>query len=81
MSPAAQGRRLQALLTALGWSQAELALRTGISATSINRYCKGHRPLRSNDACAIARATGLTPGYMLDGDLRGLTSVQVNWLP
>jgi transcriptional regulator with XRE-family HTH domain len=78
MSPAAQGRRLRALLTALGWSQAELALRTGISTTSINRYYQGEN---GRNAWKIANATGVTPGYILDGDLRGLTKIQLEWLP
>jgi transcriptional regulator with XRE-family HTH domain len=70
MSPAAQGRRLSALLYKLGWSQAELALRTGISAQNVNRYCKGHRSINDKAIWKIANATGLTPGYILDGDLR-----------
>jgi len=81
MSPAAQGRRLSALLTAMDWTQAELALRTGISTTSINRYCQGFRPITRNDVWKIANATGLTMGYIFEGDLRGLTKVQLEWLP
>jgi transcriptional regulator with XRE-family HTH domain len=81
MSPAAQGRRLNALRIAMKWSQAELALRTGIDTTSINRYCKGERPINAKHAWRIANATGLTAGYILDGDLRGLTKAQLDWLP
>jgi len=81
MSPAAQGRRLQALLNVMGWSQTELALRTGIGTYSLNRYCRGHRPINAKDAWRIANATGLTAGYILDGDLRGLTKDQVSFLP
>jgi transcriptional regulator with XRE-family HTH domain len=59
MSPAAQGRRLNALRIAMKWSQAELALRTGIDTTSVNRYCKGERPINAKHAWRIAYATGL----------------------
>jgi transcriptional regulator with XRE-family HTH domain len=69
------------LLSALGWNQPELALRTGISTTSINRYCKGHRSINAKDASRIANATGLTMGYIFEGDLRGLTKIQLDWLP
>lgn len=80
-SPAAQGRRLQALLLALNWTQTELVLRTGISPPSINRYCKGHRRINAEDAYLIAKATGLTMGYIFEGDLRGLSRAELDWLP
>jgi len=80
-SPAAQGRRLRALLIALKWTQTELALRTGISPPSISRYCKGRRPMNAEDAYLIAKATGLTMGYIFEGDLRGLTRAELDWLP
>jgi transcriptional regulator with XRE-family HTH domain len=81
MSPAAQKRRLRALLEHLDWSQAELALRTGISTQNINRYCQGKRQINPNDAWKIANATGLTVGYILHGDVRGLTRDQVAQMP
>jgi transcriptional regulator with XRE-family HTH domain len=80
-SPAAQGRRLRALLLALKWSQSELALRTGISPPSINRYCQGERRINAEDAYLIAKATGLTMGYIFEGDLRGLSRAELDWLP
>jgi len=81
MKPAAQGRRLRALLASLDWTQAELALRTGIGAQNVNRYCKGKRQINHRDAWRIANATGLTVGYILHGDLRGLTRNEVARLP
>ena len=80
-SPAAQGRRLRALLTALKWKQTELVLRTGISPPCINRYYLGRRRINAEDAYLIAKATGLTMGYIYEGDLRGLTRADLGWLP
>ena len=80
-SPAAQGRRLRGLLTAKGWTQAELALRTGIGTQNINRYCRGHRKINADDCCLIAKATGLPMSYIFEGDLERLTRAELDWLP
>ena len=63
------------------WTQVEACLRTGIGKQDMNRYCQGLRPISAKNTWRIANATGLTAGYILDGDLRGLTKAQLDWLP
>jgi len=59
------GRRLRALREAKGWSQGELARRTGVTRASISYLEKGERSGHVATFRAIARALGISTGELL----------------
>lgn len=58
-----RGDRIEELLKARGWSQAELARRVGVQPTSIWKLISGHS-LGSKHLHVIARELGTTPEYL-----------------
>lgn len=62
------------LRTASGYSQAELARRSGIPRTAINAYERGHRIPTANTLARLAEACG----YELDYRPRPALDLQVN---
>lgn len=53
------GRSLQEALDNLGMSQAELALRAGLSKKTVNRIIQGHEPIGYDTAERLERVTGV----------------------
>lgn len=58
------GQRIQARLIALGWSQSELARRTGLAQTTVNSLVKGDSR-SSSHLHRIARELHTTPSYLV----------------
>jgi transcriptional regulator with XRE-family HTH domain len=79
--PTAQGRRLRALLKKFGWSQRELARRTGLYESDISKYCRGDKSIDSDKAYLIASVTGLTTDYIIWGSVKGMPPEVVRDLP
>lgn len=52
-----------------GMTQSELAEATGVSLNSLNRYEKGQRSPGEDIVSAIAKATGVPPTWLIDGDV------------
>lgn len=55
------------LMKAAGLTQAELARRTGIDRSDINRLCRGHRLPRAAELGWISQVIGTTPEALVDG--------------
>ena len=55
----APGETLAETLASLGMSQAELALRTGLTNVSVNRIIKGEQPITAEIANMLELATGV----------------------
>src|SRR5437588_12935347 len=53
------GSTLQEALDNLGMSQAELALRTGLSKKTVNQIIQGHEPISYETAERLERVTGV----------------------
>jgi len=69
----APGETLTETLDSLGMSQAELALRTGLTEVSINRIIKGAQPITAETASKLELVTGV-PASMwnnLEAQYRG----------
>lgn len=70
MEAAVQGwsQRLNQMLTVRGWTQAELARRTGLSRESIKKYCQGSVAQPRGDALdRLAAALDVQPIWLRDG--------------
>ena len=61
------GPRIAALRREAGLSQAELALRLGISASAMGMYEQGRREPSMETVVAMARVFGVTTDYLLTG--------------
>jgi len=75
------GRRLQALLTALGHNQTSFAQLVGISQPALNNYLKGIRRPDIDVAIQIQLRTGVTLDWLYLGDRAGLPSRMMEVLP
>jgi transcriptional regulator with XRE-family HTH domain len=60
--------QLKALRMQRGWSQAKLAEIIGVEQPTIQRWESGSRTPDLESLDALARALGVTPGSLLDGD-------------
>jgi HTH-type transcriptional regulator/antitoxin HigA len=69
----APGQTLAETLESLGMSQAELALRTGLTEVSINRIIKGVQPITAETANKLELVTGVPAGMWnnLEAQYRG----------
>ena len=63
------GVRIALLRASNGWSQAELARRIGVSASSVGMYEQGRREPSLDLVVRIAREFGVTTDYLLVGSL------------
>ena len=69
-----QGARIGLLRDVLGWSNAELARRTGIPEPVLSMYVHGGRQsISTMDMWKIARETGTTTDWLIYGDPRYLS--------
>jgi transcriptional regulator with XRE-family HTH domain len=68
MTPEKFGKRLFNLFVDRGWTQSELARRSGVPRESVSDYVRGHRLPDANDTKLLADAFGLTPDQLLYGD-------------
>jgi transcriptional regulator with XRE-family HTH domain len=59
---------LPALLASKGWTQENLADKTGIGRGTINGYCTGRLPLGRTNGQRIAAALGVNAGLLLGED-------------
>jgi transcriptional regulator with XRE-family HTH domain len=59
--------RVKAARYARGWSQADLARRAGMSRGAIAHVEAAYSDLTVGNLCAVARALGVRPGFLLDG--------------
>jgi transcriptional regulator with XRE-family HTH domain len=62
------GNLLRGLMEREGWSEREVARRTGLSNTTINNILKGE-PVNINTLLVMARFLGLPPSQLLDSFL------------
>jgi transcriptional regulator with XRE-family HTH domain len=64
------GKRLAQARRALGWTQLELGLKTGMAKTTIASYEQGTRLPGPTEATLLGDALGVSPAYLLvvDGD-------------
>jgi transcriptional regulator with XRE-family HTH domain len=60
------GIKVRAARQARGWTQEELAERSGMAAVQISRVERGVREVRLTTLLRIARALQTTPGRLLD---------------
>lgn len=61
--------RIRRLRTDKGMSQEELAIKSGFtSRSSISKIEKGQRDIRQGQISAIAKALGVSPVYLMDGE-------------
>lgn len=67
-SAAAIGKRLVAMHTALGISQADVCRATGFKENRYSQYVNGVRPLTLGAAMKIADAYGVTLDYLFRGN-------------
>ncbi len=59
------GQRIANILERKNWSQKDLAEKTKISKSVINRIILGTRPARDDELIMLANALGVTAGYLL----------------
>ena len=62
------GMRIALLRASNGWSQAELARRIGVSASSVGMYEQGRREPSLDLVVRLANEFGVTTDYLLIGD-------------
>lgn len=62
------GEVMTMLRQAKGWTQEELARRSGIAATNISRLENGHLDLGKQRAIALAKAFGVHPATLMFPD-------------
>jgi transcriptional regulator with XRE-family HTH domain len=62
------GEALKMLRELKGWTQEELAQRSGIAATNISRIENGHSDLGKQRAIALAKAFGVHPATLMFPD-------------
>jgi ribosome-binding protein aMBF1 (putative translation factor) len=60
------GAKVRAARQARGWTQEELAERSGMAAVQISRVERGVREVRLTTLLRLARALRTTPGHLLD---------------
>lgn len=63
------GEAIQILREFKGWTQEELARRSGIAATNISRLENGYLELGKQRAIALAKAFGVHPATLMFPDL------------
>ena len=61
------GAKIEALRTALGWTQADLAKRIGLTRTSVTNIEAGRQRILLHDVEKIAVAFQMTPRVLLRG--------------
>lgn len=61
------GRSLAAHRYSLGWSQKELATRSGVGQSAISRYEDGDRTMGIDILVRLSTALGVAPGVLLCG--------------
>ncbi len=61
------GKTLRAIRSLRGVSQADLAIKAGISPTAIAEFETGKRDIRSSTVAKICEALGVTVTYTVDG--------------
>ena len=81
MSADRQADRLCKLRKALGWSNKELSMRTGIAPPLLSQYQHARKAITPNNAWRIAKATGVTIDYLLSGERSGLAEHAAKRLP
>jgi Zn-dependent peptidase ImmA (M78 family) len=64
------GGMLKLAREVLGWSQTELAERTGVAQGSISKYEKGLQQPSDSQVAVIAHVLGFAPGFFADGEAR-----------
>ncbi|WP_052438899.1 TetR/AcrR family transcriptional regulator [Streptacidiphilus jiangxiensis] len=65
--PAELPERIRTAIRSAGLSQRELAERIGMDQTALSKALRGTRRLRDQEVAAIAKACGVSTGYLLDG--------------
>ena len=61
------GAKVEMMRNTLGWTQAELATRIGMSRASIASLETGRQRLMMHDVEKVARAFGTTPKHLMKG--------------
>lgn len=67
MNEASIGSRVQTLREERGWSRVELARRSGVSLSVINKMERGETQPRRQTLCNLAEALGTSAGYLRCG--------------
>ena len=66
--PSTFAKRLRELLDYTGWTQTELAAKTGISKSSINHYLKGDWEGKQDAVYSIARVANVSEAWLMGYD-------------
>jgi transcriptional regulator with XRE-family HTH domain len=66
------GRRIEAIMKALGLSQAQFSRLTGVSQQALNNYLQGRQRPQLDQAVKICIRTGATLDWIYFGDPSGL---------
>lgn len=61
------GNNVRARRESLGWSQEELAARSGLHRTYVGSVERGERNISLANIARLARALGCTPSQLLEG--------------
>lgn len=63
----ALGARIEQVRTTLGWSQAEVAKKVGLTRTSVTNIEAGRQRMLLHDVETFAHAFGMTPRSLMKG--------------